>query len=269
MAHEKGAILIVVFGTTVSRAAEAFDRFEIEVKKRFPDMIIHWAYTSSIVRKKLAARGEKKESVIESLEMLARNGFKRIIIQSLHTIAGVEYHKMRREISIFKHKHISQDIVLTVGSPLLSSYEDVECTAKALIAGFPQKRKSDEALIYMGHGSKNHASDLAYTALASVLKRIDNLVWMGTVEGYPAFDEIVKECKISGCNTAFLLPFMAVAGDHAINDMAGNKEKSWKSVLEKNGIRCRPLLAGTLDNVGVRNIWLNHLEKAYRNNERK
>lgn len=58
------------------------------MKKRFPDMIIHWAYTSSIVRKKLAARGKKKESVIESLEMLARNGFKRIVIQSLHTIAG-------------------------------------------------------------------------------------------------------------------------------------------------------------------------------------
>ena len=39
--------------------------------------------------------------------------------------------------------------------------------------------------------------------------------------------------------TVDLLPFMLVAGDHAINDMASDEEDSWKSILEKEGFKER------------------------------
>jgi sirohydrochlorin cobaltochelatase len=55
------------------------------------------------------------------------------------------------------------------------------------------------------------------------------------VEGFPGIDEVVEalaEAKSkSKIRKVVLKPFMIVAGDHALNDMAGDDEESWKSVL--------------------------------------
>ncbi|MBD3317461.1 MAG: sirohydrochlorin cobaltochelatase [Chitinivibrionales bacterium] len=259
---DKKAILLVAFGTTVPHAAEAFDRFETVTQSRFPDAEIRWAYTSSIVRKKLAERGERKESVGEALERFAYDGYRNIAVQSLHTIAGAEYHKMLREISVFQHKPVAQNIAVAAGKPLLANYPDAERVAKAMVAGAPSERKHYEALVFMGHGSEHHASDLAYVALASMLNNIDNRAWMGTVEGHPTLGEILIECKASGCHTAWLIPFMSIAGDHAIHDMAGDDHDSWKTMFENESITCKTVLMGTLDNEAIRDIWLDHLQRA-------
>ena len=42
-----------------------------------------------------------------------------------------------------------------------------------------------------------------------------------------------------------LAPFMIVAGDHATNDLAGDEEDSWKSLLEAEGYEVRCILKGT------------------------
>jgi sirohydrochlorin cobaltochelatase len=261
---DKQAILLVAFGTTVPRAAEAFNRFEMVTKSRFPDAEIRWAYTSSIVRKKLAERGVRKESTGEALEQLACDGYRRVAVQSLHTIAGAEYHKMLREISLFRHKPVARNITVSIGKPLLLSYADADRMARAMVDGAPVERKHYEALVFMGHGSKHHASDLAYVALASMLNAIDSRAWLGTVEGHPTLGEVLSECKASGCHTAWLIPCMAIAGDHAMNDMAGDDDNSWKSALEKEDIICKTVLTGTLDNKAIRDIWLDHLQSALR-----
>jgi len=61
---------------------------------------------------------------------------------------------------------------------------------------------------------------------------------------------------------AYLLPFMAVAGDHAMNDMAGDENDSWKSVLTADGVACVPVLRGTAENQAFVDIWLDHLQAA-------
>ncbi len=265
---DKQTILLVAFGTTVPRAAEAFSRFETATKARFPDAEIRWAYTSTIVRRKLAERGEAKESVVDALERLAYDGHRTIAVQSLHTIAGAEYHKMLREISVFRHKPVDRNIVVKVGSPLLAGYEDAQRVAQALIQEAVPQRNNSEALVYMGHGSERHASDLAYVALASMLNNTDKRAWLGTVEGHPTLADVIAHCKAAGVKKAWLIPFMAVAGDHALNDMAGDEEDSWVSVLTKEGIFCTPVLKGTLDIAGIAGVWLDHLETAILQNDR-
>ncbi|HSO18462.1 MAG TPA: sirohydrochlorin cobaltochelatase, partial [Desulfosarcina sp.] len=59
--------------------------------------------------------------------------------------------------------------------------------------------------------------------------------------------------------TAYLMPFMSVAGDHAKNDMAGDEADSWKSVFTKAGIRCIPILKGTAEFDEFVDIWVDHL----------
>lgn len=41
-----------------------------------------------------------------------------------------------------------------------------------------------------------------------------------------------------------LAPFMVVAGDHAINDMSGDEDDSWKSTFEKAGYEVECILKG-------------------------
>ena len=38
------------------------------------------------------------------------------------------------------------------------------------------------------------------------------------------------------------MPFMIVAGDHAINDMAGDDEDSWKNIFEEAGLETQCIL---------------------------
>jgi sirohydrochlorin cobaltochelatase len=61
---------------------------------------------------------------------------------------------------------------------------------------------------------------------------------------------------------AYLLPFMAVAGDHARNDMAGEEEDSWQSILKAKGIQPVPVLRGVAESDAVAGIWIGHLKEA-------
>jgi len=55
------------------------------------------------------------------------------------------------------------------------------------------------------------------------------------------------------------MPFMSVAGDHAKNDMAGDEDDSWKSILTKAGFECVPVLKGTAEFDNFVQIWVDHL----------
>ena len=84
-------------------------------------------------------------------------------------------------------------------------------------------------------------------------------MFVGTVEGAPGIEDIRAILTERGIKKAYLLPFMSVAGDHAINDMAGDEEDSWKSILTRAGITCVPILKGTAEYDDIVDIWLDHL----------
>ena len=55
---------------------------------------------------------------------------------------------------------------------------------------------------------------------------------------------------------------MLVAGDHANNDMAGDSPNSWKSLFEAAGYEVICHLRGLGEYQGIREIYLEHLQKA-------
>lgn len=59
---------------------------------------------------------------------------------------------------------------------------------------------------------------------------------IGNIEGYPALEDVIELLNLYGVKKIILKPFMVVAGDHSINDMASGEEDSWKSILEKKWI---------------------------------
>ena len=258
----KKAILLISFGTSVPSARKSFENVEEETKKRFPGVEVRWGFTSNIIRKKLKKQGIITQTPQLALANLAEDGYTHIAIQSLHTIPGVEYDKIVASVSkIMAEPKLFENV--TVGAPLLANHHKVDLAMAELLRLAPKERKPNEALIFMGHGSEHHWADLVYAAASAKINKLDKNAFLGTVEGHPTIDDVVESCKENGIKKAYLIPFMSVAGDHAKNDLAGPDDDSWKSVLEKNGVECIPVLKGTAEYDSMVKLWLDNLEKAF------
>ena len=128
----------------------------------------------------------------------------------------------------------------------------------AVMRIIPKERKQNEAVVLMGHGT-HHPANAFYAALMFQIQLRDPNIFVGTVEGYPDID-LIKEMLVNRkIKKAYLIPFMSVAGDHAKNDMAGDEDDSWKSILTKSGIECVPILKGTGEDKAFVDIWVDHI----------
>ncbi|MCK8600463.1 sirohydrochlorin cobaltochelatase [Desulfoferrobacter suflitae] len=255
------AILVVAFGTSVPQAQKAFDHIDRRVKKAFPDTEIRWAYTSRTIRAKLARQGIRLDSPEIALARLMDEAFTHAAVLSLHTIPGIEFHELCRNAKLFGEMSGGFQRIL-VAPPLLSSQNDLERVAKALIEQIPKTRKPDEPVLFMGHGSKNHPADALYSAMNWIFQDLSPHTYVATVQGHPALIDILPKLQGKNLGKVYLLPFMAVAGEHARKDMAGEDPESWKSVLTRNGFRCEIMLTGTAEYPEIVEIWLDHLRDA-------
>ena len=256
----KKGVLLVAFGTSVPEAQAVFKNVEEKVKATFPGVPVRWAFTSKIIRDKLAKEGQQLDSVAEAMAKMQDEDFTDVAVQSLHTIPGAEYDDTVAIVKAFEGlpggiRHIS------IGCPLLSSTEDMMASVDAMMANFPKERKPDEAVVLMGHGT-HHPGNAYYPAIQYFFWKKDKNVFVGTVEGSPELDDVMAELKARGIKKVYLMPFMAVAGDHAMNDMAGDEPDSWKSVLTKAGFECQAVLQGTAGYDQIVAIWIEHLKRA-------
>ena len=257
----KKGILLVAFGSTIPEAQVSFENIENSVRKNFPGVPVYWAYTSHIIINKMAKEGKHLATPEEALAKMMREDFTHVAVQSLHTIPGEEFHGLVENVHKFAGMNKGIKRIL-VGYPMLATSADVQKVAETIVKIIPKERKKEEAVVLMGHGT-HHPADVYYAALNYHLQKLDPNVFVGTVEGWPEIDDVVENLKKGGLKKAYLMPFMSVAGDHARNDMAGPGEDSWKSILEKEGIQCVPVLKGTAEYQEFVDIWVDHLKTAF------
>ncbi len=257
---EKKGILLVSFGSSIPEAHAAFEHVEKKTRQAFPDIPVRWAFTSQIIRKKMAGDGKNLDSVAQALSNMAEEGFTHVTVQSLHIIPGEEFHDLSQTIRAFAH--IPEGFQkLSLGLPLLGDQNDSERVVSAILSTLPEKRKPEEAVLLMGHGT-SHASNTVYAATMWQLQLQDPNLFIGVVDGYPKIGDILPKLKERNIQRAWLMPFMSVAGDHARNDMAGPDEDSWKSVLNREGIHCEVILRGIGEYDEFVEIWIDHVRNA-------
>lgn len=259
--EEKKALLVVSFGTSYEETrAKTIGAIEREAANAYPDREVRRAFTSSMILRVLKKRdGIHIDNVKEALGRLIADGFTDVLVQPTHIINGEEYEKMMDQIRPFQ----SCFGKLLVGVPLLTSSEDYSAVIQAVMEEVPAIGTND-ALVLMGHGTEHHV-DAAYAALDYRFKDMGySRVIVGTVEGYPAFEQVVKQLEMLDPRpeTVVLMPFMIVAGDHAVNDMAGEEEDSWKSCLKDRGYSVKCILKGLGEMEAVRAIFLRHMAEA-------
>jgi len=255
-ATKKVGILLVAFGSSEASAQVSFENIDKKVKRAYPGIPVRWAYTSTIIRKKMAKQDIQLDSPEVALAKMMDEAFTHVAVQSLHTIGGDEYHDLRRTVGAFKIMGGFQRIIL--GYPLLATQDDMQRAVNAILTTIPKERKNSDAVVLMGHGT-HHPSNAFYAALMFQLQLKDHNIFMGTVEGYPNVDDIKDMLLKKKIKKAYLMPFMSVAGDHAKNDMAGDEEDSWKSIFTKAGIQCVPILKGTAEYDVFVDMWVDHL----------
>lgn len=254
----KKSVLLVAFGTRTHQALDAYRLVESRIQAVFHDIPLRWAFTSAIARKNLALAGQPVDSVEMALARMMDERITHVAVQALHVIAGKEHHDLAANCLLFGRMHGGfRQIVM--GLPLLGTGEDIENVAAALFSAVPRERKPDEAVVFMGHGSP-HPANACYTALMYHLQQMDAGIFVGTMSGRPGIDDICGRLRKQHITSAYLLPCLAVVGNHTIQDMAGDKPGSWKSVLETHGISCKPILKGLSENDGIVDIWVNHLK---------
>ena len=258
-APARRGILLVAFGTSVPEAVQAIDSIKKQAEAAFPGVPVRLAYSSKIIRDKIAREGNIKKSPAQALADMAAEGFTQVAVQSLQSIPGREYDDIKATAGAFQAmpKGIKK---VSVGRPLLYSHEDIAKAAEAVLKALPAHTKG-EAVLLMGHGT-GHPANAAYSALQLDLWRRDASVFVATVEGAPTLEEVLPQLKRQGVRTVFLVPLMSVAGDHAHNDMAGQEHDSWASRLKAAGIASRSVLVGLGSRPVVAGLWIDHLRDA-------
>ena len=254
----KKAVVCVSFGTSVPAGRENITAVENVLRQAAQDRMFISAFTSPTIRRILRERGETVYSPAEALEALRSRGVTEVLLQPTHILRGHEYDKLKREAAPWREKFDA----LRVGRPLLSDTEDLRALAAGLSAAYPQQ--NGETLVLFGHGT-DHAANLVYPALQTAFYlagRPDVLV--GTVEGWPAFGDVLAQLRARSGKTVHLVPLMLVAGDHALNDMAGADPDSWKSRLEAEGFAVRASLRGLGVMPAVQAMYRAHLEEELR-----
>ncbi len=239
--NDKRAILIVSFGTSMPEARKAIDNLFDAAKNNFPDYEIKLAFTSNIIRRKIAREENLNiQNPVQALAELNDSGFKKVYVIPTHIIPGEEYDEIKNVVEAFRtlSKYGFKEIKLA--RPFLNNYKDCEAMAEILISRFKDflEKNSDTAVILMGHGTPEHPANALYALLQLALNnKMPNRIFLGTVESAPSIDDILLGLKNNlDIKKLVLSPFMIVAGDHANNDLAGeDDEESWLNILKKNG----------------------------------
>lgn len=249
------AILLVAFGASSAQGQSALKSFDARVRQHFPGIPVRWAYTSLLLRERLARARQKSDSVLKALRRLSFEKFTQVAVQPLQTIPGSEHAEVCAAVD---EVAVEDGLVCRVGTPLLATEEDVQEAALALIRHLPAERAPGEDVVFMGHGAR-HAAVARYVHLARAVSLLDGRVHVGAMNGAMLLEDILP---LLSSPRVWLMPLLSVVGRHALQDMAGENALSWRARIEASGFHCLPVLKGTAEYAGFAEIWLRHLEDA-------
>ncbi|HID97839.1 MAG TPA: sirohydrochlorin cobaltochelatase, partial [Thermodesulfobacteriaceae bacterium] len=219
------------------------------------------------------------KNIISTIGDLREEGYRNIIVQPTHIFFMEQSQDLRAyvralaSIDTTKKKWRPFD-KLVMGRPALGMpgdsfdyHEDMAKAVATLAADAEYARREGAMLVYMGHGNE-HWSTGIFSETQKKMREVypDVETFIGTVEGYPGLDDVMKHLGHAGTRKIILKPFMIVAGDHAVNDMAGPDADSWKSILVKEGYDVRPVLEGLGSNDAFAGIFVEHVKDAARAN---
>lgn len=264
---DKKGILVVAFGTSMPDAKKAIDNLVDSTKKAFPDTEVRLAYTSNIIRRKIA----KEQNVniptpTSALAQMNDEGFTHVYVMPMHIIPGEEYDDIAglvNGVASVKGKYEFKELKL--GRPYLSSAADCDLMADILMKRFAKDlAKKGTVIVLMGHGTPHHAANAMYSQLQlSLDNKAPGRFALGTVEAAPMIEDVIARLKRDkGVKTLVISPLMIVAGDHANNDLADKDDpESWYSQLKAAGYKdIKTFLVGLGEDADMARVYVSKIK---------
>ena len=253
-------LLVVSFGTSYNDSRrETIGAIEAAMQKAFPDYSVRRGFTSQIIIDHVNKRdGEKIDNVTEALDRAVANGVKNLVVQPTHLMNGLEYSDLVNEVAQYSDAFEA----VSIGEPLLTSDEDFQTVADAIVEATASYDDGKTAICFMGHGTTADSNSV-YSKMQTLLTdKGFNDYYVGTVEATPSLDDVLAAVQKGNYEKVILRPLMIVAGDHANNDMAGDEDDSWKSTFEKAGytVDCQVEGLGQLE--AIQQLFVEHAKAA-------
>ena len=256
----KRAVLVVSFGTSYQETRDlTIGAIENAIQEAYPDYEVRRAFTSQIIIDKLKERdGLEIDNVTEALDRAVADGITELVVQPTHLMHGFEYMDLQDELDKYTDKFDK----VVMGEPLLNSDDDFSRVADELAEDTADYIDGKTAVVFMGHGTEADSNEI-YAQMQGVFEEKDLAdYYVGTVEAEPSLDDIIAAIDGKGYTRVVLEPMMVVAGDHANNDMAGDEDDSWKSILTKEGYEVECILEGLGQKEGIQELYVEHVQDA-------
>ncbi len=253
-------LLVVSFGTSYNdNRRETIGAIEKAMQAAFPELSVRRGFTSQIIIDHVNKRdGEKIDNVTEALDRAVDNGVKTLVVQPTHLMNGLEYNDLKDELAGYSDSFEK----IALGEPLLTSDEDFQKVADAIVEVTKEYDDGETAICFMGHGTEAESNQV-YSKMQQVLTDGGHKnYFVGTVEATPSLEDVIAAVKESGCKKVVLRPLMVVAGDHANNDMAGDEDGSWKTEFEKAGFEVTTVVEGLGSIPAIQDILVAHAQAA-------
>lgn len=262
-------ILAVSFGTSYPETRErTIGAIEKRMAEEFREASVHRCFTSRMIRRKLLERdGLRVDSPEEALLSAKERGVRELIVQPLYMMYGREYDSVASVLDRLEDGCFEKT---AFGKPLLAEERDFRILTEAIRRHLPLKEPgTDTAVILMGHGTKP-SSDRAVPDPNAVYQHLQKCLraaggpdyFIATVEGSPRLADILAQVSPDRYRKVVLAPLMITAGDHAIHDMAGEGEDSWKNVFLKKGFDVKTDLRGIGEWEEVQELFAVHVQEA-------
>lgn len=259
--EEKNVILVVSFGTSYNDSRDiTIGAIENAIAAAFPDYEVRRAFTSQIIIDKLKERdGLEIDNVEEALDRAVADGVTNLVVQPTHLMDGYEYTDLADALADYEGKF--NQIVLA--EPLLTSDDDFNAVISAITDKMASYDDGETAIVFMGHGTEADSNQV-YAKLQEMITEAGyENYYIGTVEATPSLDDVVAALADKGIYKKVVLePLMVVAGDHANNDMAGDEDDSWKTVLTNEGYEVECVLEGLGQVEAIQDIYVAHTQAA-------
>ena len=253
-------LLVVSFGTSYNdNRRETIGAIEKAMQAAFPELSVRRGFTSQIIIDHVNKRdGEKIDNVTEALDRAVDNGVKTLVVQPTHLMNGLEYNDLKDELAGYSDSFEK----IALGEPLLTSDEDFQKVADAIVEVTKEYDDGETAICFMGHGTEAESNQV-YSKMQQVLTDGGHKnYFVGTVEATPSLEDVIAAVKESGCKKVVLRPLMIVAGDHANNDMASDEDGSWKTEFEKAGFEVTTVVEGLGSIPAIQDILVAHAQAA-------
>ncbi len=294
----KKALLLVAFGSTWENAHKTFKSVvaDYESDPAFKSYDVYFAFTSAICinRSREGEHYASQDFYAPNywLEAIGRQKYEEVRVQSLHVIPGEEFLRLRDSyIKDFKNNIYNdldtkylEDVKVFIGGPLMAEEEDVEAVANVLNSEFNKYVQGDNLMAFLGHGNPegyNYGNgNIRYNQLEEALQQKNSNYFVATVDQEDnlldnLFERMQEQGKVKSGVTLTLHALMAIAGDHAHNDMSGieNEGDSWREFFVEKGFKCQYdgndsnasnncILKGLGDYAAIRAIWKAHTKNA-------